>query len=157
MKKLSELFLIVSLFWLSAIGWVGFIFIQLEKTGCKLLGFPSFFAPHVDILGVGCAGYLCFIVLSVMIKVYRRAPLVPMERWVGLLGIVMGMNLAIMLRMVLVIGKIFENTINAKNPGDVQLVFEDLSLMTWALGGTMSALLICGSFFIVLSLLKKSQ
>ena len=55
------------------------------------------------------------------------------------------------------IGDIYEGSLNAKEQHDVQLVFEDLSLMNWALGGTGSALLICGSFFIVLSLLNKSQ
>ena len=75
----------------------------------------------------------------------------------GLLSMVLGMNLAVMLRMVLVIGDIFEGSLNAKEQHDVRLVFEDLSLMNWALGGTSSALLICGSFFIVLSLLNKSQ
>ena len=75
----------------------------------------------------------------------------------GLLSMVMGMNLAVMLRMVLVIGDIFENTLNAEQQVEVQLVFEELSLMSWAFGGTVSALLISSSFFIVMSLLRKAQ
>ena len=157
MKKLFELLFVLVLFWGSVSSWLAFVAAQLQEAGCKLVGFPPTFDLHVDILCVGLIGYVGFLALSKLIAIYRQAPLVLMEQRMGVLGIVVGMNLAVMLRLVLVIGKVFENTLNDEYLSEVALKFEELQLTGWALGGTCSALLISGSFFIVLSLLRRSQ
>ena len=151
-----EAIVLLALSWVSCVGWVGFISQQLRAVECQLEGFPTASDPHWSVLGVMLLGFVLMRGFILLVERSRKRGIGQLEHLCSLGALVMGLNLALMLRMVLVVRPLVHDSMTIGGQERPSLRFEALELASWAAGGIASGLLLAATALFIFSLLRKS-